>query len=121
MAMTEGYRNAIANHGASIITHIGLVDSAGVELAGGDYSRKAVTWTTAPTAGTAGLVRPTADLLFNVPAGTVGGWRGYSALTSGTNYGGEDFAVADQETYANPGEFKLLAAEKAKKEAEAQC
>lgn len=113
MAVSSDYLNALANHGAGLIKYIGLVDETGTELSGGDYARKAVTWTTSPTGGTAGLVRPSADLLFNVPAGTVGGWRGYSALTSGTNYGGEDFAAADQETYANPGEFKLLATETA--------
>ena len=32
MSMTEAYRNAIANHGATLITHIGLVDENGDEL-----------------------------------------------------------------------------------------
>jgi len=30
--MEEAYLNAIADHGASLITHIGLVDEAGTEL-----------------------------------------------------------------------------------------
>lgn len=47
MSMNETYRNAIATHGASLITHIGLVNGSGVELSGGSYARKAVTWTTA--------------------------------------------------------------------------
>lgn len=104
MAMTEGYRNALATHGASLVTHIGLVNGSGVELTGGSYARKAVTW----TAASGGTVRPTADLVFNVPAGaTVAGWRGFSAASGGTNYGGADLT---QETYTNAGEYKLLAA-----------
>ncbi len=104
--MTEGYRDAIADHGGSLITHIGLVDNTGTELTGGEpaYARQAVTWTSASD----GTIRPNADLEFNVPAGSnVAGWRGYSALTEGTNYGGKDLT---QEDYANQGTYKLLAA-----------
>ena len=104
MAMTEGYRNAIATHGGSLVTHIGLVNGSGVELTGGTYARKAVTWTTASD----GTIRPNADLTFDVPAGaTVAGWRGFTAATNGTNYGGEDLTP---ETFAGAGQYKLLAA-----------
>jgi hypothetical protein len=106
MAMTVGYRNAIGDAGGALITHIGLVDQLGAELSGGNpaYARKAVTW----TAAAGGTVRPTADLTFDVPAGkTVGGWRGYSALSGGTDYGGADLT---QEAYAGQGTYKLLAA-----------
>jgi hypothetical protein len=114
MAMTEGYRNAIANHGASLIKHIGLVDDNGDELSGGSYARQAVTWTTA----SGGTVRPTADLTFDVAAGAVvAGWRGFSAATGGTNYGGQDFAGAEE--FNNPGQFKLLASGTAIKHMEA--
>jgi len=103
MSMTEGYRNAIANHGGGLITHIGLVNGSDVELSGGTYARKAVTWVTAAN----GVIRPNADLSFDVPAGaTVAGWRGFSALTSGTNYGGESLT---EETFAGAGQYKLLA------------
>lgn len=103
MAMTEEYRNAIANYGANLITHIGLVDGSGVELSGGSYTRKAVTWTTASN----GTIRPSADLVFDVPAGaTVAGWRGFSAATGGTNYGGE---ALTPETFNNAGQYKLIA------------
>ena len=104
--MEEVYRNAIADHGASLITHIGLVDELGTELTGGDpaYARQAVTWTSA----SGGTIRPNADLTFDVPADTtVAGWRGYSALTEGTNYGGK---ALTNETFASQGEYKLLAA-----------
>jgi hypothetical protein len=100
------YRNAIADHGASLITHIGLVNQSGTELTGGSpaYARLAVTW----TAASSGTVRPDADLTFDIPAGvTVGGWRGYSALTAGTNYGG---ASLTNEAFAGQGEYTLLAA-----------
>ena len=106
--MSEGYRNAIADHGASLITHIGLVDETGAELDGGNpaYARKAVTWTDA----SGGTIRPNADLTFDIPAGTtVGGWRGFSQLAhpGGTNYGGK---ALTQETFASQGEYKLLSA-----------
>jgi hypothetical protein len=108
MAMANGYIDAIANAGAALISHIGLVDDEGTELTGGSpaYARVAVTWTTA--SGGSGTVRPNADLTFNVPASTtVGGWRGFTALTEGTNYGGADL---DNETFVNQGEYELTAA-----------
>ena len=106
MTMTEGYRNATVDAGVALITHIGLVNASGTELSGGSpaYARKAVSW----TAGSGGISRPTADLTFDIPAGaTVAGWRGYSASSGGTNYGGADLT---QETYAGQGTYKLLAA-----------
>ena len=102
--MDVNYRNTIADYGAGLVTHIGLVDGTGTEISGGTYARQAVTWTSASS----GTVRPNADLTFDVPAGTtVGGWRGFSALTAGTNYGGETLA---NESYTNAGEYKLVAA-----------
>lgn len=105
MAMNSTYRNAIATEGAGLITHIGLVDDQGDELTGGDpaYARKAVTW----TAASDGTIRPNANIEFDVPAGTVGGWRGYSASTNGTDYGGQDLT---QEVFAEQGVYRLLAA-----------
>lgn len=106
MAMTTAYLNAIRDHGQSIITHIGLVDDVGTELTGGSpaYARQAVTWTDSSD----GVSSPSADLTFDIPAGvTVGGWRGYSASTAGTDYGGADLT---QEAYAAQGTYDLLAA-----------
>jgi hypothetical protein len=100
--MNDTYLNATATHGGSLITHIGL-KNAGVELSGGTYARKPVTW----TAAAAGLIRPTADLTFDVPAGsTVDGWSGFSALTVGTEYGG---AALTAETFAAAGTYSLTA------------
>ncbi len=118
MAMTEGYRNAIATHGASLVKYIGLVTDQGTELTGGGYARKQVYWSDPAD----GVIRPyaneakTEDLLFSVPAGKVGGWRGYSAATSGTNYGGENVTV---ETYTAAGEYRLKASLTAIKHQEA--
>ena len=105
MAMAVGYRNLIANHGAGLITHIGLMDGA-VEITGGApaYARKAVTW----TAAALGAIRPNADLTFDIPASaTVNGWAGFTALTAGTNYGGQTLTA---EAFAGQGQYKLLAA-----------
>jgi hypothetical protein len=106
MAMTEGFKNYLLDTGIDVITHIGLIDDTDTELTGGDpaYARKAVTWGDA----SGGVVRPTGDLTFDVPAaGVVKGWRGFTALSGGTNYGG---AALTEETFAGQGQYKLLAA-----------
>ncbi|MGI5162609.1 phage tail fiber protein [Microbispora sp. CA-102843] len=104
MAMTTAYLDAIAGAGRTAITHIGLVNGSGVELTGGSYARKAITW----TASSSGTIKPNADLVFDVPSGaTVAGWRGYSALTSGTNYGGADLT---SQSFSSAGTYTLLAA-----------
>lgn len=106
--MNVAYRDALGEHGASLVTHIGLVDDGGAEFSGSPYVRKAVTWTTSAD----GLIRPTEDLLFNIPSGgkIVGGWRGYSAVAGGTDYGGG--SVADV-TYMGAGYYVLKADETA--------
>lgn len=107
--MNATYLNAIRDHGQGLITHIGLVDDVGAELSGGSpaYARRAVTWTDDGD----GVSRPSADLDFDIPAGaSVAGWRGYSASTAGTNYGG---AALTQEDYAAQGVYRLLAAQTA--------
>jgi hypothetical protein len=104
MPMNTTYLNATATHGAGLITHIGLVNELDTELSGGDYARQPVTWTAADD----GLVRPTANLEFAIQAGTtVTGWRGYSALTAGTDYGGKALPPV---AFTLPGTYRLLAA-----------
>jgi hypothetical protein len=96
--------NAAATAIGTAVTHLGLVNASGTELSGGTYARLPVTWTVA----SAGVINPTSDKVFNVPAGqTVGGWRGYTALTSGTDYGG---ASLTNEVYAAAGTYTLVAA-----------
>lgn len=105
MPMTTAYLNLIATAGAAAITHIALVNGSGTELTGGSYARKPVTWAAASN----GVVRPSADLTFDVPAGAVvAGWKGYTALTGGTDHGGGTFASA--ETFAGAGQYVVTAA-----------
>jgi len=99
--MNVTYLNAIANHGAGLITHIGLVDSVGNQVGDG---RRAVTW----SASADGLVRPNADLVFIMTAGQdVAGWVGYNAAVDGVAYGGADLGSV---TFNNDGEYTLVAA-----------
>lgn len=103
MPMNTTYLNAIAEAGADLVTHIGLVDDTATELTGGTYARQAVTWTAASN----GDISPTGNLTFNVPAGaSVAGWRGYSASSAGTDYGG---AALTQEDFSAAGTYTLLA------------
>ncbi len=104
MAMSTGYLNAIADAGKALLTHVGLVDETGTEITGGTYARQAVTWGSASN----GDVRLGGDETFNIPAGvTVGGWRGYSASTAGTDYGGGDLT---QEEFVGAGTYTLTGA-----------
>ncbi len=101
--MNNAYLNFLRTSAIAELTHLGLVDDDGTELTGSGYIRLAVTWATDGD----GVMRPNADLTFNVPIGKVGGWRAYTAEEHGTDYGGYDFAEELQEEYLAPGEFKL--------------
>ncbi len=104
MPMADSYLNLTANSGGAAVTHIGLVNGSGVELSGGSYARKPVTW----TAAAAGVIRPNANIVFDIPAsGVVAGWRGFTALTGGTNHGG---TALTSETFGSAGTYTLLAA-----------
>lgn len=104
MPMNVAYLNAVRDHGQSLITHIGLVDGSGVELAGGGYARLAVTWVDSAD----GVSRPSADLTFTTEAAdVVAGWRGFSAVSAGVDYGG---GALTSVTFNNAGTYKLLAA-----------
>jgi hypothetical protein len=104
MAIADSALNIGADAIGGAISHIGLVDGGGTEISGGGYARQAVTWTGA----TGGLIRPNADLVFDIGSGTtVAGWRGFSALTGGTNHGG---SALTSETYGADGTYTLLAA-----------
>ena len=105
--MTAAYHNELRDHGKTLITHIGLVDGTGTEISGGSpaYARLPVTWDNDGD----GVMRPSANLTFDIPAGvTVGGWRGYSALTTGTDFGGK---ALTNEVFAGQGEYTLLASQ----------
>ncbi len=103
--MNATYRNALATYGAGLMPYIGLVDNTGTEISGGDpaYARKEANWTAADN----GLIRIGADLAFDIPAGSnVSGWRGYSALTNGTEYGGKSLP---RKNAAGQGIYDLFA------------
>lgn len=103
--MNAAFLDAMALQADVLITHIALFDGA-TEITGGSpaYARKAVTW----TAPSAGLIRPTANLVFDIPAGAdVTEWRGFSASSGGTDYGGADLT---DEAFAAQGTYTLLAA-----------
>lgn len=105
--MNSNYHNALRDHGQSLITHLGLVNEAGVEVSSGGYSRQAVTWVDDAD----GVSRPSADLVFTTAAGDqVAAWRGYSALTAGVDYGGANIASGTK-NYSNPGTFTLQASQ----------
>ena len=102
--MENAYLNAIANHGGTILTHVGLKNAAGNELSGGSpaYARQAVTWTQAVD----GIIKPTANLTFAVPAGAnVASW--FVTNSAGTILGS---GTLTQENYTNQGEYVLVAA-----------
>lgn len=102
--MNAAFLDLLANHAASTITHIALFNN-GVELASAGYARQPVTWT-APSGD--GLIRPNADLAFSMTSGdVVDEWRGFTALTAGTDYGG---AALTEATFSNDGTYTLNAA-----------
>jgi hypothetical protein len=105
MPMNTTYLNTTATAGGGLISHIALFNGAS-EITGGSpaYARKAVTW----TSPTDGLIRPTANLVFDIPAGaTVTEWRGFSASTGGTGYGGQ---LLTSTPFASQGTYTLQAA-----------
>jgi hypothetical protein len=106
--MNTTYQNAIRDHGKTLITHIALHNELGVELSGGSpaYARQPVTWVNDGN----GVMRPSANLTFNIPAGTtVSGWKGFSLVSGGTDYGGGIYPLP-HEIYANQGTATFLAA-----------
>lgn len=104
MALPDAFLNDAVNGGVANVSHIALLNASGTELSGGSYVRKAVSWGTASS----GAVHPTADLVFDVPAGvTVGGWAGYNASTAGVSRGGANLS---NEPYTNAGTYTLTAA-----------
>jgi hypothetical protein len=103
MPASAALLNIAATEIASVVVFVGLVDGGGVELSGGGYARQACVMT-----ATGANVRLTTDEVFTTEAGdTVAGWRGYSAVTGGTDYGGN---AVGPESYTGPGTFTLVGA-----------
>ena len=102
MAMNNAYLEALATAGKALITHIALKNSVDAQV--GD-ARKAVTW--GANDGDGDFLM-TGDLVFNMTSGEdVAKWSGWSALTSGTEYGG---ATLTPVSFSNNGTYTLLAA-----------
>lgn len=100
--MNSAFATSLAGSGASLISYIALFNS-GVEVSGGSYARQPVTWS-----GASNVKSPSANLVFNIPAGgTVSEWRGFTAATAGTDYGG---AALTSTPFSNAGTYTLLAA-----------
>ena len=102
--MNAAFNTALAAYGSGLITHIGLFNGS-TEVTGGSpaYARIAVTWT-----GSGAVRSPSANLVFDVPSGAVvDNWRGFTALTGGTDYEG---ASLTSKTFSNQGTYTLLAA-----------
>lgn len=97
----------MADTAAGAVTHIGLVDPSGNEIAGAPYSRVAVTWEVLED----GTMTPVADLTFGVPGSgddlnptEVAGFRMFDQATGGINYGGKDIQIKQ---YVTDGEYTL--------------
>lgn len=102
---TTAARNALANAYKAGMTHLSLHttahsgDTAGTEVSGGSYARKAITWGSTTNGVTSGSVT------FDVPAGTtIVAWGGYNALTAGTFFDGS--SVTSQ-AFATAGQYTL--------------
>lgn len=79
----------------------GLLNGSGVEISGGTYARKSVTWGT-PSSGS---VSASNQPVFDVPSGvTVASIAFYSASTSGTLYASDEITP---ETFSNNGTLTL--------------
>ena len=104
MSQTVAIRNALAGAYAGQAAHAALYTTApggtaGTEVAGGSYARKALTWGTAANGAT------TATASFDVPAGTtVRGAGVHSAATGGTYLDG---ATVTEQTFATAGRYDL--------------
>jgi len=75
------------------------------ELSGGSYARGTVTWGT-PSGG---IVKPTADIAIQVPAGATVAYAAFWSSDGTTRYAKQAFA--SPETFANAGTFTLSAAQ----------
>lgn len=101
--MDTTYLNYIANYGATILTHAGLKNAAGVEISGGTpaYSRQPITWGQSVN----GSIALANDVAFNIPAGAnVASW--FVTNSAGVVLGSGSMA---QENYTDQGEYILKA------------
>lgn len=101
MAMNAAYLNAIADHGASVITHVSLADGAleTDEIVG--MVRQAITW----NAAVDGDIDSSNEPALDVPGGnTVTHVQFWSALTAGVWYGS---SAVQSETFNGDGVYTI--------------
>ena len=98
-------KNLMLTELATVASHVGLLNEAGVEISGGTYARQSITWGGA----SAGAINATNQPVFDVPAGvTVGSIAIFSAVTAGTKYSESDVT---NETYAGDGTYTVTSLE----------
>lgn len=100
MAMNSDYLDAIADYGASLVTHVELGGSGNI----GNANREAITWAPAEDGNISASNTPT----FSVPGGsTVSEVRFYGAEVGGTLYG---TTSVTSETFTGDGTYTLSSA-----------
>lgn len=104
MAMNDAYLNAIAGHGASIVSHVSLANgpAQGNELA---VTRQSITWNAPVSGNNDSSNQP----VFTVGEGlTVSHVQYWSAVTGGTFYGA---SPVTPETFASEGTYTITDAD----------
>jgi hypothetical protein len=106
MLMSNAYLEVIGGAGRTAVTHIALVNGSGTEVGA---ARIAVTsvggWTATDGDGDFQLA---GNMVFAMSSGqNVSGWKGFSALTGGTDFGGGALTPV---TFGNDGTYTLTAA-----------
>lgn len=98
--MENAYLNAIADHGASLITHVSVANGSG-ELDELAVTRQPVTWLAAAN----GNVVIDGDVTFDITGGsTVDHVQYWSAATGGTYYGSSSVTP---ESFGGAGQYVL--------------
>lgn len=106
MPYSTSGKNAMLEELKSLATHVSLHtaspgDTGTNEVAGGSYTREAVTWGTVAS----GAMANTGAIVFDVPASTTITHLGlWSASSAGTFYG---YADITDEAFANAGTYTI--------------
>jgi len=104
MPMNTNYLNAVANHGASLVTHVSLADgpNEGDELG---VTRQSITWSAASDGDLDSSNQP----VFEVTGGnTVSHVQYWGAATGGTYYGSSSVT---SETFSGDGTYTVTDAD----------
>lgn len=103
MSLTNDAKNAMLTELANLALYAALTTDTDVEIFGGSYARKSVTWGT-PSGGSMSAN----NIVFDIPSGaTVGKVKFYSASSGGTLYA--EYNATD-ETYGGQGTYTITSA-----------